>query len=578
MTTRLIRNRETYQSKIPDAPKKRSIFPARWNRKQTMNASYITPIMCKRIIPGQTMNLNMSAFVRMSTQLVAPIDNLFIETFFFYAPDRILWDNHREFLGEVKNPTQQQVERLIPQIEIPAEKNIAGSLWNYLSASRLNKKCKVSKLPLVMHNMIQNRFFRDPDCQDYKPIDTTDQSGNLDDYALYRIHKSRDMITNATRDVQQGESVTIPFATSAPVIGNGMTMGLTNGINEYGLGNWTPANNSTLLATTDASGSQIGETGLVQNGKATQAVTFGLSKNAELSGIIADLTNSKATLDALAQAIMTQQYQQALNRGGTKYTDIINNIYSCDVFDYSIQEPVYLGGTHTPFFTTPVVQTSGTGTTGQATPQGNISGYGVGGDNGTVVNASFSEFGYIIGYMVIKSQPQYQQGLDSHWTERDRLELFNPFYVNAPDEPIYRERIFQEDYDAVDEVDGTLLNKKVYGYIGRYDKYRYNLNEIAGELNSEYKYSQDYWHYAEKFENAPENNADFMEDKTYEILDRTMAVIWENQIGTDEDGNPITPDGEELVKAPQFIVDVQFEGFNSLPIPTHAVPKISAML
>lgn len=578
MTTRLIRNRETYQSKIPDAPKKRSIFPARWNRKQTMNASYITPIMCKRIIPGQTMNLNMSAFVRMSTQLVAPIDNLFIETFFFYAPDRILWDNHREFLGEVKNPTQQQVERLIPQIEISAEENIAGSLWNYISASRLGKKCKVSKLPFVMHNMVQNRFFRDPDCQDYKPIDTTDTAGNLNDYALYRIHKSRDMITNATRDVQQGEPVTIPFATEAPVIGNGMALGLdgassTSGIIGYGL----RTNNEGIVATySNLYGAEAGID--TSNSPTVSTRALGLTKEAEYSGVIADLTNSKATLDALAQAIMTQQYLQALNRGGTKYTDIMSNIYSCDVFDYSIQEPVYLGGTHTPFFTTPVVQTSGTGTTGQATPQGNISGYGVGGDGGRVINASFSEFGYVIGYMVIKAQPQYQQGLDSHWTERDRLELFNPFYVNAPDEPIYRERIFQEDYDAVDEVDGTPLNKKVYGYIGRYDKYRYNLNEIAGELNSEYKYSQDYWHYAEKFENAPENNADFMEDKTYEILDRTLAVIWENQIGTDENGDPVTPEGEELVKAPQFIVDIQFEGFNSLPIPTHAVPKISAML
>lgn len=572
MTTRLVRNRETYQSKIPDAPKKRSIFGARWNRKQTMNASYITPIMCKRILPGQTMQLNMSAFVRMSTQLVAPIDNLFIETFFFYAPDRILWDNHREFLGEVKNPTQQQVERLIPQVEIPADKNIAGSLWNYLSASRLGKKCKISKLPLNMHNMIQNRFFRDPDCQDYKFVDTTDQEVSIDNYQLYRIHKSRDMITNATRDVQQGEAVNIPFATQAPVIGNGKTIGLTDGENNYGL----------FSASTFGIGVRKANYGTDEGTSASLydsvGKTLGLSKEANLSGAIADLTNAKATLDALAQAIMTQQYLQALNRGGTKYTDIMSNIYSCDVFDYSIQEPVYLGGTHSPFFTTPVVQTSGTGLTGQATPQGNISGYGVGGDGGRVINASFTEFGYVIGYMVIKAQPQYQQGLDSHWTERDRLELFNPYYVNAPDEPIYRERIFQEDYDAVDEVDGTPLNKKVYGYIGRYDKYRYNLNEIAGELNSEYKYTQDYWHYAEKFENAPENNSNFMEDKTFEILDRTLAVIWENKIGEDENGNPITPDDEPLVKAPQFIVDVQFEGFNSLPIPTHAVPKISAML
>ena len=597
MGTALKRNREVYQSRIPQPPKKRSIFSKKWNRKQTMNASFITPILCKRIVPGETLNLRLDAFVRLNTQLTCPIDNLFIETFFFYGPDRILWENHKEFMGEVKDPNGDKTERLIPQITIPAEKNTAGSLFNYLSASRIGKKVRVSKLPFELHNRIFNRFYRDPDCQSPVPIDPTDAEGNINNYNLYRIHKSRDMFTNSTRDSQQGEPVSLPFASSAPVKFDTNTNGYQamrafgvdslgrknpfvsidmNSDNSTGLsaGIFTDTNNGTIRGMLADNGinavtqayprdENLGTISKSQNLKIGNSQAYRVMLD-PMDTLYADLSNSKSTLDALAQAIMTNEYMQALNRGGTKYTDIMSNIYDCVIPDMTIQEPVYLGGTHTPLFTNPVIQTSGSEITGSTTPQGNITGYGTAGDSGKVVTASFQEFGYVIGYMVIKAQPQYQQGLDSHWTERDFLELWNPFFNNAPDEPIYRENIFLEDYDATDPLDGSLLNKKVFGYIGRNDKMRYSKNEIAGELNSEYQYTLDTWHYAEKFENAPENNASFMEDKTYEILDRTLAVQWEDE--------------EQTIHAPQFIVDIQFKGTNALPIPVHAVPKISSML
>lgn len=591
MGTALKRNREVYQSRIPQPPKKRSIFSKKWNRKQTMNASFITPILCKRVVPGETLNLKLDAFVRLNTQLTCPIDNLFIETFFFYGPDRICWENHKEFMGEVKDPNANKTERLIPQIIIPANKNTAGSLFNYLSASRIGKKVKVSKIPFELHNRIFNRFFRDPDCQSPVPTDTTDADGNINNYNLYRIHKSRDMFTNSTRDSQEGEPVTLPFATSAPVklntqtnsfwavrgfgtdsLGNKNPFMGYNGDSELNTMTWTTSDNKQYIGmlSSDNVETITSATNPIVQGQTGVMTSTGVQNNHRriildpMDTLYADLSNSKSTLDALAQAIMTNEYMQALNRGGTKYTDIMSNIYDCLIPDMTIQEPVYLGGTHTPLFTNPVIQTSGSEITGSTTPQGNISGYGTAGDSGRVATASFQEFGYVIGYMVIKSQPQYQQGLDKHWTERDFLELWNPFFNNAPDEPIYRENIFLEDYDAVDPLDGKPYNKKVFGYIGRNDHMRYSKNEIAGELNSEYQYTLDTWHYAEKFENAPENNASFMEDKTYEILDRTLAVRWENE--------------EQTIHAPQFIVDVQYRATNALPIPVHAVPKISSML
>ncbi len=564
MSTTILRNRNASQSKIPKAPNRRSIFDYNWNRKQTMNASYITPITCKRIIPGQSVYLNTDIFMRMTTQLTCPIDNLQVETFFFYAPDRILWENHKYFIGEVKDPNKPQTDYLIPQIEIPAEKNTAGSLFNLLSASRLNKKVKVSKLPFVMHNLIYNEYFRDPDCQSPKKVDITDANGVITDYNLYRIHKSRDYFTNATRDIQQGDPVSLPLGTTAPVVGNGMTLGITDGTNFSGL-------TRSSVSTTQAVLSEFKDTygkpaGTNKSGSfaLTNDKSIGVTTDITKSGLIARLDQATATtINALAQAIMTEEYLQALNRGGNKYIDIMKNIYDVTIPDLTIQRPMYLGGTSKPFFTNPVVQTSASDINGTMTPQGNIAGYGTFGDGGRIINASFQEFGYLIGYMVIKAQPQYQQGLDRHWTEKDGYEIFNPFFNNAPDQPIYRQEIYVEDYDAVDE-NNQNLNTKIYGYIGRYDHFRYQKNEIAGELNSEYQYPLDIYHYAEKFENAPENNSDFMEDKTAEILERTLAVVWEDE--------------EKTIRAPQFIVDINFNGASSMPIPTHAVPKISAFI
>lgn len=564
MSTKLMRNRMFQQSKIAKLTTKRSIFNANWSRKQTMNASYITPIMCKKIVPGQSLYLNMTNFIRLNTQVVCPIDNLQVETFFFYCPERIVWDNFQYFIGAVKDPNNI-TNYIVPQIEIPAEKNTAGSLFNLLSASRINKKLKVSSLPFRMHNLIYNEYFRDSDCESPKTVKTGDADDTIEDFDLYRIHKSRDYFTNATRDTQKGDAPTIPIGTTAPVIGNGegvRFVGVGTNYNGYeaylGSGGSGNGGSNTTWFNTDGTNTQ------------TVGSRAGITTNPEYSGLIADLTNATgASIDALSQAIMTNEYLQALNRGGTKYVDIMNNIYNVQIPDLTIQRPVYVGGTSTPLFTSEVVQTSGTGASGTDTPQGNIAGYGKATDGGRIINSSFLEFGYVIGYAVIKAQPQYQQGLDRQWTEIDRYDYFNPFYNNLCDQPIKRSEIYVEDYDAEDE-NNEILNDKIYGYIGRNDHMRYFKNEIAGELNSEYEYTLDSWHYAEKFDNAPENNADFMADKTFDILDRSMAVVWEE--------TPSEENNNTGVKAPQFIADFAFNGATMLPIPTHATPKISAFI
>lgn len=553
MPNLLLRNRTANASKISKITHKRSIFDIDYHRKQTFNASYLTPIMCKRVMPGKSVFINLDTFVRMNTQLVAPFDNLQIETFFFYGADRLVWDNAEYYAGALKDYENPDTDYLMPQVEIPANANIAGSIFNYMTSGRLNKKIKISAIPFRLYNLIYNEYFIDLDCQKRLKVDKGDADSVYTDFELKRIHKNRDYFTNSTRDIQRGAPVTLPLGTTADIIGTGQSfVKILN----------------TDRQEVDVVGNDIG---VVDGNRryvlgAGNGATEGISGNAYVKGALianllkADLSNaSKAQVSALRFAIRTEEYKEALNRGGGKYTDVMSNIYGVNIPDYKIQRPMYLGGTASPFLTNPIVQTSAST---ENSPLGEVAGYGTNSDGGRVVNASFDEFGWIIGFVVVKADPQYQQGMDRAWFERDEYDRYNPFYINTSDQPIYREEIYTEDYDATDS-DGNLLNKKVFGYIGRYDNDRYYKNEIAGELNSEYQYTLDMYHYAEKFDEAPENNSYFMEDKTNEILDRTMAVRYEDEAQT--------------IKAPQFIGDFGFQGISVDPIPMHANPKTTGL-
>lgn len=564
MSTTIMRNRNVSINTIPKPPTKRSIFPARWSRKQTMNASFITPIMRKRVLPGDTWSINLDNFSRLSPQITCPMDNLIAETFIFFVPDRLTWDNAPYFYGAIKDPNISPTpDYTIPMVEIPASANTAGSIYNYITGGAIDKKLKISALPFRAYNLIYNEYFRDTDCQSPLTVNKGDSGDLYTDFELKRIHKSRDYFTNSTRDIQKFDSVTIPIGTTAPVIGNGLGLGVTTTNQTTSVGYLNPylpegfPHNSVVVTSGKTTAEAVGT---AASGNANQSLSvLGVTENPSLSGLIADLTNAQgAQLSALRQAIMTQEYLEALNRGGTSYRDIMQNIYGVTIPDLTIQRPEYLGGTSAPFFTNPVVQTSETANT----PQGNIAGFGTFGESGKVIHASFQEFGYIIGVMVIKSVPQYQQGIDRDLTAEDKYEVYNPFYVNASDQAIKMGELYAYDYDAVDS-DGNIKNDKTFGFTPMYEHYRRFNNEIAGELNSDYQYTLDAWTYAEKFENEPANNSSFMEDHTYETLDRSMAIVYEDE--------------NKTIKSPQIMADVLFTGYVARQLPTYGQPKISAL-
>lgn len=541
----------SYISRVPQIKLPRSIFPVNFSRKQTQKASYLVPIFYQEVLPGDTWQINMQAFVRLATQLTAPMDNLWIKTYFFFDPHRLQWENFAKQHGERKNPNDT-IDYITPTITYP-DGIPYKSLADYLGKTRCGiKNTKMTSLGHRMYNRIINEYFRSERLQDSLYENDTDTDDVPENYSLFKIGKDRDYFTNCLPDLQLGEQVMLPLGTTAPVAGTGMVLGLTNGTTNAGLYNGT---NGDLLAHNEDYGKPVSNTTGGQNIFTTGRI--GVTTDPTKSGLYADLSNAvSASISAMRLAIDTQEILERDNRNGTRYTEQLEGRYGCINPDLLMYRPQYLGGTSTPMFTTPVVQTSGTGSTGQNTPQGNIAGFGTASDKGEVIRASFGEFGAIMGLAVIKAIPQYQQGMGKCWNRMERYDYYYPEFNGLSDQAVENGEIFYQGEDVKDKTTNENVDKLTFGYIPRYDDYRTFYNEICGELRSEYEQSLDIWHYAEKFEELPKLNREFIKDKTDEIVKRTIAVQ------NDEDES-----------AEQFITYFQFTGSVTRELPSHGIPR-----
>lgn len=531
MTNILMRNKaNSYISRVPQIRKQRSIFPVNFSRKQTQIASYLVPIFYQEVLPGDTWQINLQSFIRLETQITSPIDNLWVKTYFFFDPHRLQWENFPKQHGERKNPNDT-IDYLTPTITYP-DGIPYKSLADYLGRTRCGvKNTKMTSLGHRMYNRINNAYFRSERLQDSLFENDTDEDDKPENYKLVKIGKDRDYFTNCLPDLQLGEQVQIPLGTTAPIVGNFDL----SGQNE---------NNRLVVNNANSSSEKV----QFMAGNTTADFVVAINNNSKTNEIYADLSNAvSATISAMRLAIDTQEILERDNRNGTRYTEQLEGRYGCLNPDLLMYRPQYLGGTSSPLFTTPVVQTSGTGSTGQATPQGNIAGFGINSDRGEVVRASFGEFGAIMGLAVIKAIPEYQQGMGKCWNRMERYDYYYPEFNGLSDQAVTNSEIF---YQANEQ------DEEVFGYIPRYDDYRTFINEICGELRSEYQYTQDIWHYGEKFETLPKLNDDFIQDKTNEIVKRTIAVQ------NDENGD-----------AEQFLCDFQFTGSVTRGMPSHAIPQ-----
>ena len=472
-------------SQIPSTNIQRSVFDRTHQHKSTFDAGYLVPFYCDEILPGDSFKINATVFARLNTPIVPIMDNLYLDTFFFYVPTRLLWKNWKKFNGEQKNPGDS-IDFLIPTFKDGTVFNVdsLGDHFGIPTGVALNK---VNSLPFRAYNLIYNEWFRDENLQDSVFFDDGDGTDDISNFKLLRRCKRFDYFTSSLPFPQKGDSVDIPLSRDPiPVSfsGNSSANGFVN-IIDNGVTKSLNTNDNHVVVGPSASG-------------------VGSYLQADLSSATA------ATINSLRQAFAVQRMLERDARGGTRYTEILRSHFGVVSPDARLQRPEYLGGRSTRVNINPVVQNSSTNDT---SPQGNLAAFGVVGSETDVINRSFTEHGYIIGMVMLRADLTYQQGLNRMWSRRTRYDFYWPSLAHLGEQAVLNKEIYAQ---------GTEADEEVFGYQERYAEYRYFPSEITGRFRSTYAQPLDSWHLAQKFDSLPTLGPDFIVENP--PLDRVVAV------------------------------------------------------
>jgi hypothetical protein len=525
---------------IPKADIPRSQFNTQYAHKTTFDSGYLVPIYCDEVLPGDTHNVRMTAFARLATPLFPVMDNLHLDTFFFFVPNRLIWSNWEKFMGQQDNPGDS-IDYVIPTITSPEGGYAVGSIYDHFglpTAGQVDPAKTVTHnvLPLRAFNCIFNNWFRDENLQDSLPFTTGDGPDSPADYELVRRGKRKDYFTASLPWPQKGDAVTLPLGVSAPIMGNITsdgtvpTLSLSGGSQNYNM-YWagSPARVTTL-------------TDMPSNGNLKWGNNTGLSA----TGLYADLSEAtSATINQLRQSFQIQKLLERDARGGTRYTEIVRSHFGVISPDARLQRPEYIGGGSTYVNINPIAQTSGTGASGQSTPQGNLAAMGTALANGHGFTYSSTEHGYIIGLVNVRADLTYQQGLPRMWSRETRYDFYFPVFATLGEQAVLNKEIFITGDETQDN--------GVFGYQERWAEYRYKPSQITGLFKSTSAGTIDAWHYAQRFNTLPTLNDTFIQDTP--PVDRTTAV------------------GEEA-NGQQFLMDAFFDCRMARPMPMYSVPGL----
>lgn len=531
----------------------RSKFARPSQHKTTLNTGDLVPIYVDEVLPGDTMSMSTSAAIRMSTPIYPVMDNCSADFYFFFVPSRLVWEHWREFNGENrKTHWEQTTEYEIPQLKAPEGGWSKGTIADYMGIPTLIENLSVNALPFRAYGLIWNEWFRDQNLKDPCMVhldDTTQTGSNGTEYVTdaelggmpLKVAKYHDYFTSALPEPQKGPNVNMPLGNLAPVTGNGMGLGLTDGtvsgsLNTISFADGVPWSNYV----SDGGYNEVGKLGGWKN--LTNGATVGVVEDGQNSGLIADLSQATgATINQLRQAFAIQRLYEKDARGGTRYTEVIRAHFGVISPDGRQQRPEYLGGKSIPINIDQVLQTS---STTETSPQGNTAAYSLTNFAESMFTKSFTEHGYVIGLVTIRTQHTYQQGLERMWSRKKRFDFYWPSLANIGEQAILNKEIFAQ---------GTEADEEAFGYQEAWADYRYKPSRVSGAFRSNYAQSLDVWHYADYYEAQPVLSSEWI-DETRENMNRTIAV------------------SDELED--QFIADFYFYNSMTRPMPVYSIPGL----
>lgn len=499
-------------SQVPSVVRPRSVFDRSRTYKTTFDEGYLIPFYWDEILPGDTIaNLSVTSFARLATLIVPFMDNLWMDFFFFFIPNRLVWDNWQRFCGEQDNP-DDSTDFLVPQVTVSPT---VGSLYDYFGLP-VGKQMTVDNLLPRAYNLVWNEFFRDENIQNSVVVDTDDGPDTASDYVVLKRGKRKvDPFVTALPWPQKGPGVELP-------IGGYANVGFVADDDKFHAFFPGGQTGSTALNVGTTHGSipqnTSGLAGYVKgNGTATTLTPEQISGTLYSYPLVADLSsNSAVTINALREAFQIQKWYEQLARGGSRYVELVLSMFGVHTGDARLQRPEYLGGGTTPIQVHAVAQTAPAPEEGfgVATPQGNLAAYAVSGQSGIGFSKSFVEHGHVLGLVSVRGDYTYQQGIDRMWSRQTKFDFYWPAFAHLGEVGILNKEIYYQNDSSVDD--------KVFGYQERWYDYRYGISKITGKLRSGITGSLDVWHLAQNFASLPTLNSTFIEEAP--PVSRVIAV------------------------------------------------------
>ena len=537
------RNSENRFAENPQVGVSRSRFQRNSDNKTTFNTGDLIPIYLDEVLPGDTHQIDVACVMRMATPIFPVMDNAFCDFYFFFVPNRLLWEHWKEFMGENKETAwAPKTEYSVPQVTAPTGGWAEGTLADYLGLPTKVEGISVSALPGRAYGLIYNEWFRNQNVTQPTLVEVTDATttGKNDGSATndsaitlakpLKAAKVFDYYTGALPEPQKGEPITLPMNGNAAIKPYDLETDKELG--------WQGTDNNHPVTDFQFSSPEEGE--ILNYTKDLIGTTRGTSGGPKTVALRADLSSvTAATINQLRQAFQIQKLLEKDARGGTRYREVLREHFGVISPDSRMQIPEYLGGYRLPINVSQVIQTSSTDST---SPQGNTAALSVTTMNKSMFTKSFTEHGLIMGLAVVRTDQTYQQGIERMWSRKGRYDYYWPVLANIGEQAILNKEIYAQ---------GNTADEEAFGYQEAWADYRYKPSKVTGLFRSNAAQSLDAWHYAQDYDALPTLSTVWMEQTDTEMK-RTLAVQ----------------------SQPDFIADFYFMNKTTRCMPVYSIPGL----